>query len=255
VSEEVLINVTPRETRVAVVAAGVVQELLIERPSGRGLVGNLYMGRVARVLPGMQSAFIDIGLERAAFLHVADIWENREPGKPIEKILAEGSTLLVQVVKDPIGSKGARLSTQVSLAGRLLVYLPALSSNADPHIGISQKIEDENGRAQLRERLKELVPADEKGGFIVRTLAEAAAEDELAADIAYLRQLWATIRERSLGARPPEEPAVLSVVATKPVLHLERLTRRQRALPVLPGSSEIVGMDDDLPAFSQQPFD
>jgi len=199
VSEEVLINVTPRETRVAVVAAGVVQELLIERASGRGLVGNLYMGRVARVLPGMQSAFIDIGLERAAFLHVADIWENREPGKPIEKILAEGSPLLVQVVKDPISSKGARLSTQVSLAGRLLVYLPH-----DPHIGISQKIEDENGRAALRDRLKELVPADEKGGFIVRTLAEAAAEDELAADIAYLRQLWATIRSRSLGAKPPE---------------------------------------------------
>ena len=198
-SEEVLINVTPRETRVAVVAAGVVQELLIERASGRGLVGNLYMGRVARVLPGMQSAFIDIGLERAAFLHVADIWENREPGKPIEKLLAEGSPLLVQVVKDPIGSKGARLSTQVSLAGRLLVYLPH-----DPHIGISQRIEDENGRAQLRDRLKELVPADEKGGFIVRTLAEAAAEEELAADIAYLRQLWGTIRGRSLGARPPE---------------------------------------------------
>ena len=198
-SEEVLINVTPRETRVAVVAAGVVQELLIERASGRGLVGNIYMGRVARVLPGMQSAFIDIGLERAAFLHVADIWENREPGKPIEKILAEGSPLLVQVVKDPIGSKGARLSTQVSLAGRLLVYLPH-----DPHIGISQRIEDENGRAQLRDRLKELVPADEKGGFIVRTLAEAAAEEELAADIAYLRQLWATVRSRSLGARPPE---------------------------------------------------
>ena len=198
-SEEVLINVTPRETRVAVVAAGVVQELLIERASGRGLVGNIYMGRVARVLPGMQSAFIDIGLERAAFLHVADIWENREPGKPIEKILAEGSPLLVQVAKDPIGSKGARLSTQVSLAGRLLVYLPH-----DPHIGISQRIEDENGRAQLRDRLKELVPADEKGGFIVRTLAEAAAEEELAADIAYLRQLWATVRSRSLGARPPE---------------------------------------------------
>ena len=199
-SEEVLINVTPRETRVAVVAAGVVQELLVERASGRGLVGNLYMGRVARVLPGMQSAFVDIGLERAAFLHVADIWENREPGKPIEKILTEGSPLLVQVVKDPIGSKGARLSTQVSLAGRLLVYLPH-----DPHIGISQRIEDENGRAQLRDRLKELVPADEKGGFIVRTLAEAAAEDELAADIAYLRQLWATIRSRSLGAKPPEQ--------------------------------------------------
>src|SRR4051812_43164425 len=204
-AEEVLINVTPRETRVAVVAAGVVQELLIERASGRGLVGNLYMGRVARVLPGMQSAFIDIGLERAAFLHVADIWENREPGKPIEKILAEGSPLLVQVAKDPIGSKGARLSTQISIAGRLLVYLPALSSHADPHIGISQRIEDENGRAQLRDRLKELLPADEKGGFIVRTLAEDAAEAELAADLGYLRQLWATIRERSLGATPPQQ--------------------------------------------------
>ena len=198
-SEEILINVTPRETRVAVVATGIVQELLIERSSGRGLVGNIYMGRVARVLPGMQSAFIEIGLERAAFLHVADIWENREPGKPIEKILAEGSPLLVQVVKDPIGSKGARLSTQISLAGRLLVYLPH-----DPHIGISQKIEDESGRAQLRDRLRELLPPEEKGGFIVRTLAEAANEEELAADLAYLRQLWATILTRSAGAQPPQ---------------------------------------------------
>jgi ribonuclease G len=198
-NEEILINVTPRETRVAVVAVGVVQELLIERSSGRGLVGNIYMGRVARVLPGMQSAFIDVGLERAAFLHVADIWENREPGKPIEKILAEGQPMLVQVVKDPIGSKGARLSTQISLAGRLLVYLPH-----DPHIGISQRIEDENGRAQLRDRLKEMLPADEKGGFILRTLAEAAAEDELRADLGYLRHLWATIRERSLSARAPQ---------------------------------------------------
>ena len=203
-SEEILINVTPRETRVAVVAAGVVQELLVERARGRGLVGNIYMGRVARVLPGMQSAFIEIGLERAAFLHVADIWQNREPGRPIEKILAEGSPIQVQVVKDPIGSKGARLSTQISLAGRLLVYLPALLSEADPHIGISQKIEDEGGRAQLRDRLKELLPPDEKGGFIVRTLAEAASEEELAADLAYLRQLWATIRGRSQGAQPPE---------------------------------------------------
>src|SRR4051812_33826604 len=157
------------------------------------------MGRIARVLPGMQSAFIEIGLERAAFLHVADIWENKEPSRPIERILAEGSPILVQVVKDPIGSKGARLSTQVSIAGRLLVYLPH-----DPHIGISQKIEDEGGRAQLRDRLKELLPADEKGGFIVRALAEAASEEELAADLAYLRQLWATIRSRSHGAKPPE---------------------------------------------------
>jgi ribonuclease G len=195
--EEILINITPQETRVAITAAGVVQELLIERAASRGLVGNIYVGRVARVLPGMQSAFVEIGLERAAFLHVVDIWERRD--RPIEKILAEGQPILVQVVKDPIGSKGARLSTQVSIAGRLLVHLPH-----DPHIGISQRIEDEGGRAVLRERLKELVPQDEKGGFILRTLAEAAAEDELRADLAYLCELWKAVGERALGAEPPK---------------------------------------------------
>jgi len=195
--EEILINITPQETRVAITAAGVVQELLIERAASRGLVGNIYVGRLARVLPGMQSAFVEIGLERAAFLHVADIWDRRD--RPIEKILSEGEPVLVQVVKDPIGSKGARLSTQLSIAGRLLVYLPH-----DPHIGISQRIEDEGGRAALRERLKELVPPDEKGGFIVRTLAEAAGEEELRADLAYLRELWKAVGERSLGAEPPK---------------------------------------------------
>src|SRR5512139_3745461 len=128
-SHEILINVTPQETRVAMLEQGVVQELHMERTSARGLVGNIYVGRVARVLPGMQSAFIEIGLERAAFLHVAVIWEHRQNGhggnawRRIEKILHEGQSLLVQVVKDPIGTKGARLSTQVSLAGRLLVFL------------------------------------------------------------------------------------------------------------------------------------
>jgi ribonuclease G len=199
VTEDILINVTPQETRVAVTGSGVVQELLIERAASRGLVGNIYMGRVARVLPGMQSAFVEIGLERAAFLHVADIWEHREASRPIEKILAEGQPVLVQAVKDPIGSKGARLSTQISIAGRLLVYLPN-----DPHIGISQKIEDENGRQLLRDRLRDLVPPDEKGGFIVRTLAESAAEEELRADLDYLRHLWQVIRSRSLGAEPPQ---------------------------------------------------
>ena len=198
-----LVNITPQETRVAVIQAGAVQELLIERAANRGLVGNIYMGRVARVLPGMQSAFVEVGLERAAFLHIADIWEQRkpngEPAKPIEKVLAEGQPVLVQVVKDPIGSKGARLSTQVSIAGRMLVYLPQ-----DPHIGISQKIEDESGRQALREKLKALLPAEEKGGFIIRTLAEGAADDEMRTDVEYLRHLWADIRERSLGAEPPK---------------------------------------------------
>jgi ribonuclease G len=200
-SDEILINVTPQETRVAVLAGGQVQELVVERTASRGLVGNLYVGRVARVLPGMQSAFVEIGLERTAFLHVNDIWENRRGGtapRPIEKLLAEGQPLLVQVVKDPIGTKGARLSTQISLAGRLLVYLPQ-----DPHIGISQKIEDEADRAQLRERLKELLPPEEKGGYILRTVAEGASDEELAADIAYLANLWRDIRARATGAQPP----------------------------------------------------
>jgi len=201
-SEEVLINVTPQETRVAVLGAGAVQELLVERAASRGQVGNLYLGRVARVLPGMQSAFVEIGQERAAFLHVADIWEARDAPRPIEKLLTEGQALMVQVVKDPIGSKGARLSTQLSLAGRHLVYLPH-----DAHIGISQKIEGENGRAQLRERVKELLPPDEKGGFIVRTLAESAGEDELRADLDYLRSLWRDIAARSSGGA--KAPALL----------------------------------------------
>jgi ribonuclease G len=212
--EEILINVTPQETRVAVTATGVVQELLIERTASRGLVGNIYVGRVARVLPGMQSAFVEVGLERAAFLHVADIRDHRE--RPIERLLAEGQPILVQVVKDPIGSKGARLSTQVSIAGRLLVYLPD-----DPHIGISQKIEDENGRAALRERLKELVPPDEKGGFILRTLAETAAEPELRADLGYLQELWKAIKQRSGG---------VNAGATPPLLVYQDLSLAQRVL-------------------------
>src|SRR6478736_1346435 len=150
VTEEILVNVTPQETRVAVIEQGAVQEVHIERTSGRGIVGNIYNGRVTRVLPGMQSAFVDIGLDRAAFLHLADIWrlrQSEDADKPIEKLLYEGKNILVQVIKDSIGSKGARLSTQLSIAGRMLVYLPQVS-----HIGISQRIEDETGRKLLREK-------------------------------------------------------------------------------------------------------
>ncbi len=200
-NEEILINVTPQETRVAVMQQGAVQELHVERSGSRGLVGNIYLGEVSRVLPGMQSAFIQIGLDRAAFLHVADIWghrQNHEEAKPIERILHDGQKLLVQVIKDPIGTKGARLSTQVSIAGRLLVYLPQES-----HIGISQRIEDEAERALLREKLQHLIPADEPGGFIVRTMAETASEKELGTDIVYLRKLWSDIRETAATANAP----------------------------------------------------
>jgi ribonuclease G len=202
-TEEILINVTPQETRVAVLDHGVIEELHIERASHRGLVGNIYLGRVARVLPGMQSAFVEIGLDRAAFLHVADIWEyknaqhapegaGKSAPKPIESILFEGQSLMVQVIKDPIGTKGARLSTQISLAGRLLVHLPQ-----DSHIGISQRIEDEAERTLLKDTLTRLLPPDAPhGGFIIRTMAEKSTERELARDVDYLTKLWGDIQSR-----------------------------------------------------------
>jgi ribonuclease G len=200
-SEEILINITPQETRVAVVYLGEVQELHIERDSQRGLVGNVYLGRVSRVLPGMQSAFIDIGLDRAAFLHVGDIVEARCDNcpRPIEKVLHEGQSILVQVIKDPISAKGARLSTQISMAGRFLVYLPQ-----ETRIGISQKIEDESERELLRERLTRVLPVEEHGGFIIRTMANMAEDGELAADVEYLRTLWDAIQARSEGTSGPK---------------------------------------------------
>ncbi len=200
-SNEILVNTTPQETRVAVLEQGVTQELHIERSSSCGIVGNIYNGRVSRVLPGMQSAFIDIGLEKAAFLHVADIWDSNSDGetvKPIERILHEGNNVLVQVIKDSIGTKGARLSTQISLAGRMLVYLPQES-----HIGISLRIENDGERDLLREKLQHVLPAEESGGYIIRTMAEAAEECELQADIEYLHKLWHDIQSKSLTVVSP----------------------------------------------------
>jgi ribonuclease G len=209
--QDILINWSPQETRVAIVETGAVQELHVERTLERGLVGNVYLGKVARVLPGMQSAFIDIGLERAAFLHVADLMssvaarhadDKGEPAAvvPIEKQVFEGQSLLVQVIKDPIGTKGARLSSQISIAGRLLVFLPQ-----DQHIGVSQKIPFEQ-REALRQRLQalaEAAAADGKtGGFILRTNGEDASDTELGEDIAYLRKTWARIKEASTRLPP-----------------------------------------------------
>jgi ribonuclease G len=195
-TEDILINVTPFETRVALVAHGAVQELHLERSIQRGQVGNIYLGKVVRVLPGMQSAFVEIGLERAAFIHIADLRENRSERAlgvtptPIEKLIFEGQSLMVQVIKDPLGTKGARLSTQISIAGRMLVYLPH-----EPHIGISQKIGSETERQVLRDRVQALVPTEEKGGFIVRTQAEGASDEELQADLAYLKKLWGSVQQ------------------------------------------------------------
>ena len=222
--QEILINWAPQETRVAVVESGAVQELHVERTLERGLVGNVYLGKVSRVLPGMQSAFVDIGLERAAFLHVGDLLSTlsarHAEGEavapvPIEKQVFEGQSVLVQVIKDPIGTKGARLSTQISIAGRLLVFLPQ-----DQHIGVSQKIPLEQ-REALRQRLQTLAQVGAvnglTGGFILRTNGEDASDAELGEDIAYLRKTWARIKEASTRLPP------------KSLLHLD-LNLLQRVL-------------------------
>ncbi len=195
-NEEILINITPQETRVALIQQGAVQELQIERTRQRGIVGNIYLAKVVRVLPGMQSAFIDVGLERTAFIHVADITQNN-PQAQIEKLLFEGQNVLVQVLKDPLGTKGARLTTQLSIAGRNLVYLPPAGTDAasEKYIGVSQRIDQPEEREAIKVRLAGLMPADEKGGIIVRTSAQDASDTELEHDMYYLRTTWEKIRE------------------------------------------------------------
>ncbi len=205
-SEEILINVTPRETRVAVLENGVVQEIIVERASRRGLVGNIYMGKVVRVLPGMQAAFIEIGLARAAFLHMTDMISSQTEKAAelpqssqyecISEILSEGQTLAVQVTKDPLGSKGARLTTRISLPSRHLVFMPELR-----HVGVSQRIEDES----VRERLKQMVTqgsVNTDGGYIVRTAAETAPESEILANKEYLKKYWSKIQSQLKRAAP-----------------------------------------------------
>lgn len=203
-SEEILINVTPRETRLALIENGLLQEIYLERRSRSGYVGDIYLGKVVRVMPGMEAAFVDIGLERAAFLHSADIapigadgLEVRETAAiDITTLLREGQLIVVQVAKDPIGSKGARLTTHLTLPSRHLVYLPR-----NLHIGISQRLENEDERSRLQALLEQCVIAEsmqDRGGFIIRTAAEGATETELLEDIRFLRKLWAAV-ERRIG--------------------------------------------------------
>jgi ribonuclease G len=193
-SEEILINITPPEARVAVIENGVVQELIVERTGKRGLVGNIYKGKVCRVLPGMQAAFVDAGLERAAFLHASDI-QAREGGKSdqITDLVREGGEVIVQVVKDPLGTKGARLTTNISIPSRFMVFMPNVNN-----VGVSQKIEDEGERARLREILTQYAEANDIiAGFIARTAAEGMSEEALHNDMRFLVRLWSSIRERA----------------------------------------------------------
>ena len=200
-SEEILINITPMESRVAVVENGVLQEVHVERTQRRGIVGNIYKGRVVRVLPGMQAAFVDIGLERAAFIHASEISSREGNAENISALVHEGQSLVVQVTKDPIGSKGARLTTHLSIPSRYLVYMPRTS-----HVGISLKIEEETERERLKRVVAECVAAEgiqDEGGFILRTAAEGAGADEILVDIRYLRRLWTQIAGQMQTASAP----------------------------------------------------
>ena len=196
-SGELLINVTPSETRVALIENGVLQEVHVEREAKRGLVGNIYLGKVIRVLPGMQAAFVDINLDKAAFLHASDINtslilnDNKESEQvpDIRSLVHEGQFIVVQVVKDPLGTKGARLTTDITIAARYLVLMPNAS-----HAGISQRIEDVEERKRLRDIVEPY--CDEEHGFIVRTAAEGAGDEELRHDAEFLRRVWAKVVER-----------------------------------------------------------
>ena len=204
-TEEILINATPREVRAALIESGVLQEVHIERASRRGLISNIYKGQVSRVLPGMQAAFIDLGLERTAFLHASDIARTPHEDAPerpgagdIRDFVHEGQELLVQVLKEPLGSKGARLTTYITIPSRYLVMTPNGSG-----VGISTRIEDPQERERLRIDLTQLIAEQEAGGgYIVRTAAEGAALESLAADMAFLRKLWRSIGEKAADARP-----------------------------------------------------
>jgi len=211
-TKELVINTTVQETRVALIESGHIAELYIERRRERGIVGNIYKGRVIRVLPGMQAAFVDIGLEKAAFLYVADVLAEMEaveqfieggsqhvdprgesdepvPLPPIEDLLQEGQELLVQIAKEPLGTKGARITSHISLPGRHLVYMPTVD-----HIGISRRIEIEEEKERLRELVEEIRPPGT--GFIVRTAAEGKNGDELRSDMEFLVGLWEDIQKR-----------------------------------------------------------
>ena len=224
-TSELIVNVTSHETRVALMENGILTELHIERESDKGIAGNIYKGRIQRVLPGMQAAFVDIGLARSAFLYVDDIYTpssaagplhnvfedarddlepedadayatRRQQSIPIEEVLSDGGEILVQVMKEPIGSKGARISSYISLPGRYLVYLPGIDN-----IFISRRITDQTERDRLEDIVRTIRP--ENCGFIVRTASEGTDEADLNMDMAFLIKLWGSIQSRVSTAPVP----------------------------------------------------
>ena len=206
-SIEIFVNIAPREARAALLENGALQEIYLERVSRRGLVGNLYKGRVSRVLPGMQAAFIEIGLARTAFLHAADIaFERHEETvvnlpqvDDIRRLVSEGDDILVQVIKDPMGTKGARLTTFVSLPSKYLVFMPHGAG-----VGVSNRIEEESERMRLKTLVNAMLPSAQEGAYIVRTAAQSASAEHLTEDMAYLQKLWRHVRAHGAAARPGE---------------------------------------------------
>ncbi|MFV0477177.1 MAG: ribonuclease G [Parahaliea sp.] len=209
-SEEILVNVTPMETRVAVVENGATQDIHIERSLSRGIAGNIYLGKVVRVLPGMQAAFVDIGTERASFIHVADIVPLDDRGREdharqsdeIRNYLHEGKKVVVQVTKEPIGTKGARMTMQLSVSSRYLVFMPQTD-----HVGISQRIDDTQERSRLQQVFAQALAQEEmtgSGGYILRTAAEGVGVAELSADLRFLGRLWAAVTRRTKSANKPQ---------------------------------------------------
>ena len=196
-SKEILVNITPQETRVAILENGMVHEIYIERRRSKGLVGNIYKGRVARVLPGMEAAFVEVGLERAAFLHVSDVAQARQnangAGTPhINQVLRENQELLVQVIKDPLGTKGARLTTNITIPSRYLVFMP----NSD-NVGVSSRIESEEERERLRSMLVSQDERAEDSGYIIRTAAEVATTESIRSDVVYLNRVWEAVNRNA----------------------------------------------------------
>jgi len=201
VAAELLINVTPSETRVALVEDGTLQEVHIERLAKKGIVGNIYKGKISRVLPGMQAAFVDIGLDKAAFLHASDIIVRRDNDSEkntkvpdITELAKQGQFMTVQVIKDPISTKGARLTTDITLPSRYLVFMPGAK-----HVGVSQRIENEKDRNRLKSVVSKYT--HEHGSYIIRTAAEGIGEHEIEQDAAFLKRLWAKIIERRQRAK------------------------------------------------------
>src|SRR5713226_4276267 len=218
--QEIFINSTPQESRIAITEDGLLAEFLIERKEEMGIAGNIYKGKVARVLPGMQAAFVDIGMEKAGFLHASDFddvpddvqlitaspedVDFDEPPRPpshsrrlpLEKRISSGEEILVQVAKDPLGTKGARITSHVSLPGRYMVFMPSTS-----HIGISRRIESDEERKRLKEIAQSLRTAE--GGFILRTACEGRSKREIQRDLSFLTRLWKRIQQKAETAPAP----------------------------------------------------